>query len=74
MVTLDAKRLREARLDRMMTAAELSRLSGTGHDTINNIEVKGRNPRPATIRGILGALGLGADEARRIGLLVETED
>jgi transcriptional regulator with XRE-family HTH domain len=73
MVTLDARRLREERLARMMTATELSRLSGAGRDTINSIEAKGRKPRPETIRGILEALGLGADEARRIGLLVETE-
>lgn len=57
-------RLAELREQRALTLRELSALSGIATDTINQIELGHRKPRPSTLRKVAKALGVEPQELR----------
>ncbi len=54
------ERLAELRERRALTLRELSAMSGVAADTINQIELGHRKPRPSTLRKLANALGVKA--------------
>ena len=52
------ERLAELREQRALTLRELSAMSGVAADTINQIELGHRKPRPSTLRKLAKALGV----------------
>jgi transcriptional regulator with XRE-family HTH domain len=55
-------RLAELRERRALTLRELSEMSGVAADTINQIELGHRRPRPSTLRKLARALGVDVEE------------
>ena len=55
-------RMREARLRRMLTQAELARLAGTTEATVNRLENGLQKPRISTVRRIAEVLGVPAED------------
>ncbi len=61
------ERLAELREQRALTLRELSAMSGVATDTINQIELGHRMPRPSTLRKLAKALGVEPQELRGAG-------
>ena len=59
---LKPSRLREARLRRMLTQAELAELAGTTEATVNRLEQGLQRPRISTVRKLAEALGVAAED------------
>jgi len=55
-------RLAELRERRALTLRELAEMSGVAADTINQIELGHRKPRPSTLRKLARALGVDVEE------------
>src|SRR5688500_4730561 len=58
-------RLAELRERRALTLRELSEMSGVAADTINQIELGHRKPRPSTLRKLARALDVNVEEFYR---------
>jgi transcriptional regulator with XRE-family HTH domain len=57
-VELDGRRLRAARLRKMMTLRDLSAATGVAFDTISRLENGLQRARPSTVKRLAGALGI----------------
>lgn len=55
-------RLAESREKRGLTLRELSKMSGVSPDTINQIELGHRKPRPSTLRKLARALDIDVED------------
>jgi transcriptional regulator with XRE-family HTH domain len=58
-----------ARADRLLSVIDASRLSGVAAKTIRRLEAGEAEPRPLTLRRLLGALRLDKDEAMALGII-----
>jgi transcriptional regulator with XRE-family HTH domain len=56
------EKIKEARLEKGLTQAELEKLSGVGQSTISDVEKGIGSPAFSTISRLAGALGLRLDE------------
>jgi transcriptional regulator with XRE-family HTH domain len=56
--TVDGKRLRELRQDRMLSQMELAKMAGTTQATISLFERGERTAQPRTVRKLADALGV----------------
>ena len=56
------ERLAELREHRALTLRELSAMSGVAADTINQIELGHRKPRPSTLRKLARALNIQVED------------
>jgi transcriptional regulator with XRE-family HTH domain len=56
--TVDGERLRELRLEKMLSQAELAKIAGTTQVTISEIERGKRMAQPRTVRKLSDALGV----------------
>jgi transcriptional regulator with XRE-family HTH domain len=56
--TVDGERLRELRLERMISQAELAKMADTTQATISNFERGLRTAQPRTVRKLADALGV----------------
>jgi transcriptional regulator with XRE-family HTH domain len=56
--TVDGKRLRELRLERMLSQTELAKIASTTQATISNFEGGQRTAQPRTVRKLADALGV----------------
>ena len=65
---INSGQLRELMESSMMTAADVSRLANIGQGSLLKLE-KGAPARGETVRKIIGAFGLTAEEAWRRGLI-----
>jgi repressor LexA len=61
------ERLAELREMRALTLRELSAMSGVAADTINQIELGHRKPRPSTLRKLAKALNVEPQEVSEAG-------
>ncbi len=59
------ERLAEIREQRALTLRELADMSGVAADTINQIELGHRKPRPSTLRKLARALGVTTEDLFR---------
>jgi transcriptional regulator with XRE-family HTH domain len=68
---VDADRLRELRVGRMLSQAELAKKAGTTQATISGFEREARSAQPRTVRKLADALGVEPRElvvaTRRVG-------
>jgi transcriptional regulator with XRE-family HTH domain len=55
---VDADRLRELRVGRMLSQSELAKLAGTTQATISGFERSKRTAQPKTVRKLADALGV----------------
>ena len=62
MVKINGRKLRAWRERRLMTLRELGDLSGVWFHTIHAIETGKQEPRPATVRKLIAALGITAED------------
>jgi transcriptional regulator with XRE-family HTH domain len=62
MVRVDGRKLRAWRERRLLTLRELGDLSGVWFHTIHAIETGKQEPRPGTVRKLIAALGITADD------------
>jgi transcriptional regulator with XRE-family HTH domain len=65
MVKVDGRKLRAWRERRLLTLRELGDLSGVWFHTIHAIEAGKQEPRAATVRKLIAALGITADDVLR---------
>ena len=59
---VDGERRRRIRKERLLTQAELSRMTGVAQDSISSLETGKREAHPGTIRKLAKALGVGSTE------------
>ena len=62
MVKIEGQKLRTWRERRLLTLRELGELSGVWFHTIHGIEAGKQEPRPATVRKLIAALGITAED------------
>jgi transcriptional regulator with XRE-family HTH domain len=62
MVKVDGRKLRAWRERRLLTLRELGELSGVWFHTIYAIEAGKQEPRAATVRKLIAALGITAED------------
>ena len=67
-VGIDGRRLRQLRLERALTQADLCRMTGMSEDALSRLENELRRARASTIRRLADALGVESRE------LIKTED
>ena len=65
MVKVDGRKLRAWRERRLLTLRELGELSGVWFHTIHAIEVGNQEPRASTVRKLIAALGITAEDVLR---------
>ena len=65
---INGRRLRQLRLERALTQADLCRMTGMSEDALSRLENELRRARPSTIRRLADALGVESRE------LIKTED
>ena len=68
MVKVDGRKLRAWRERRLMTLRELGELSGVWFHTIHAIESGKQDPRPTTVRKLIDALSITADDVLAPGI------
>jgi transcriptional regulator with XRE-family HTH domain len=65
---VDGVKLKEMRLDRGLSQAELHEMTGVSRDTISRMETGDRlNPHPRTLRKLAEALGVSVADIRKKG-------
>jgi transcriptional regulator with XRE-family HTH domain len=55
---IDSERLRRIRKERLLTQAELSKMTGVAQDSISSLETGKREAHPGTIKKLAEALGV----------------
>jgi len=56
--TVDGERLRQLRIERMLSQSELAKIAGTTQATISGLERGERMAQPRTVRKLADALGV----------------
>jgi transcriptional regulator with XRE-family HTH domain len=61
-VGIDGRRLRQLRLERALSQADLCRMTGMSEDALSRLENELRRARPSTVRRLADALGVESRE------------